>query len=238
MLMLLTIPPLLLALLHCSLAFSPHTRTLQQRPSLTQRHAVVEWLDAMMAHGLHDETLPTLLSTLYTTAVDLTPAHGHSNPLFGPPDPYLAAGRSIAPTTAGVEPASTPDWAPAVQAALAKGWKVLDGTNLHQEPVLPGFAPTRGFLPSHEANVPEETPATFAAQVEWAARFLNVIDKLPYAALAYGMVEFFLLRPNVDRYREDIEAEPMRAAMETAVVTSVRVGVFLVIAIVTTGIFG
>lgn len=203
--------------------------------------------DAMLPDEATSTTLATLLSTLYTTTVDHVfqpAAHGHTQPLWGPPDPYLSAGRSIAPPTKalmdmGIVPAdgSAVESLPAnVQTAVSKGWHVLNGDNIKSQSLLPGFSPTRGILPQH-SPVPEETPETFAAQVEWAARYMNVVDKLPYAALAYGMVEFFLLRPGIDRYKEDVEDEPARAFIETVKVTGVRLGVFFVIAIVTAGAF-
>lgn len=201
-------------------------------------------------------SLQTLLSTLYSAdaSVLLKPAHEHTQPLWGPPDPYLTAGRSIAPTAKGLlglglgtaaDPATSSassdvaaELAPQVQSALSHGWKVLDATRVQPERSLPGFVEPSGFLPHHNPAIPPETPETFAAQVEWAAKFLNAIDKLPYVALSYAMVEFFLLRPNLDAYKEDIEDDPARAVAETIKVTTVRMGVFLVLAVVTVGMFG
>jgi hypothetical protein len=199
----------------------------------------------------HHHVFQTLLSTLYASDVSvlLKPAHEHTQPLWGPPDPYLTAGKSIAPSAKalldmGIEKSSataaitSPELSEKVQTALSKGWKVLDASHIQAQRLLPGFAETRGILPRHDAVVPEETPETFAAQVEWAAQFMNVIEKIPYAALAYGMIEFFLLRPNIDQYKEDIEDEPARAFADTVKVTGVRMGMFAVVAIVTLVLFG
>lgn len=187
-------------------------------------------------------SIESILSTMYTsTQAMLKPAHGHSQPFWGPPDPYLS-GKSLAPPAKalldmGIQKSDDVQLlAPDVQAAAAKGWKLLDSTRTQVETILPGFAPTRGILPYHD-RIPDETDESFAAQVDWAARYLNVIDKIPYAAFAYGLVEFFLLRPNLDLYKEDIEAEPTRTVMDTVTVTGVRVGVFAVIALVTVGMF-
>jgi hypothetical protein len=125
-----------------------------------------------------------------------------------------------------------------VQSALSHGWTVLNGAQLKPLSVMPGFEPTRGILPVHDANLPLETADSLAAQVSWAAGFLNVIDILPYVALSYAMVEFFILRPNLDWYKEDVEQEPGRVVMETVVTTGVRVGVFAVLAAITTILFG
>ena len=178
------------------------------------------------------EQLEGLLSTLY--ASNLQPAHGHSQPLWGPPDPYLTAGKSIPPSMAANLPAPT-ELPESAQALVNKGYHVVNGADWHALNVLPGFAPTRGFLPGHQA-IPE-TPESFAAQVEWAAGFLNVIDALPYVAFGYALIEFFLLRPNLDVYAEEV-AESGGPAREALVTTAVRVGALCVVAIVTTGIMG
>lgn len=203
-------------------------------------------------HGPEEATtsLSSILSTLYSATAEgvLQPAHGHSQPLFGPPDPYLSAGKSIAPPAKalldmGVEKANVISGGDLtlpsdVKAAIAKGWTVLDGSHMKPEDVLPGFAKTGGILPQHNPRIVPDSPETFAAQVEWSARFLNVVDKLPYMALAYGLVDFFLLKPNLDLYKEDVEEEPSAIFMETASATAFRMGVFAVIAVVTLGMFG
>ncbi len=220
------------------------------------------------AHQYLDSLVSTIMLSSSKAAL-LSPAHGHSQPLFGPPDPYLTSGRSIAPTsmqalqdmiqssttTTTTAPSSPTDGdvAPqlseglqsAISNAVSKGWKVLDANQLHSSSqgrgnVLPGFSETRGILPNHEMNVPEETSDSLARQVEWSARFLNVMDKLPSAALFYVVVDFFLLRParDVMYYKEEVEEDPTRAAVETVSLTAIRVGVFAVIAVVTLMLFG
>ena len=186
---------------------------------------------------------------MYASAAKLEPAQGHSNPFWGPPDPYLEAGKSIVPSAKsmmelGVSKGSTlvrsssssvPD---VVQSALAKGWNVIDGSRIKEttEAVLPGFSETRGILPAH-SSIPE-TPESFARQVEWAAKFMPVVDKLPIVALWYGLVELFLLRPGLDIYKEDIEEDRDMVVSETAAVTGVRFAVFCVIGVMTSVIFG
>jgi len=172
----------------------------------------------------------------------LKPAMEHTQPLWGPPDPYLTAGHSIAPSARaladlGVDPnAIHESWPALAQAAVKDGIRVIDSAALHAERFLPGFTPTGGILAEHAA-IPE-TPATFAAQVEWSAGFLNVVDKLPEAAFLYALVEFFFLRPGIDRYTEDVELEPARAFTESVAVTGVRLCMFSIVAAVTTTIFG
>ncbi|GAX10226.1 hypothetical protein FisN_3Lu438 [Fistulifera solaris] len=153
----------------------------------------------------------------------LKPATEHTQPLWGPPDPYLSAGKSIAPSA---------------KALADMGITNLDGAAIHAQTLLPGFSPTRGILQTHVMGLPAETPETFAAQVEWSARFLNVIDQIPTIVIAYALVEFFLLRPNLDLYLEDIREQPTRIMAGTVAVTGVRLGVFFVIGILTCTIFG
>jgi hypothetical protein len=240
-----------------SLAFSPvNMKPASQLPLITTRQQMV--VDPQhVASAVSSPELPALLSTMLSTAV--VTAHGHSNPLFGPPDAILAAGKSVAPsakamvdlgitqikTAADILPTgagttTTPAFAQSVQVAMTRGWKVLSDANIMNGggTHLPGFQETSGILPYHNPNLPVETPETFAASVQWGASFFQVIEKLPYAAFWYALVEFFILRPGIDLYKEDIENDPNGAIMETLTVTGVRMGAFLIIAVVTTSMFG
>ena len=184
------------------------------------------------------------LPSLTTAASQLLkPAAEHTQPLWGAPDPYLSSGHSIAPsakslTDLGVASLDTSTLTESAQKAASNGWHLLDSTRLSAENLLPGFSRTGGLLPFHEAGLPAETPETFAAQVEWSARFLNVIDNLPAVAFAYALVEFFLLRPNIDVYQEEIQQEPSEVLSATVAVTSVRMAAFAVISVVTCTVFG
>jgi hypothetical protein len=190
-----------------------------------------------------------LLTTTTNVAAMLKPAAGHTQPFWGPPDPYLTAGKSIPPSTKGLEnvgviPPAITDLPEPVQLTMKAGYKVLDASTIQQESVLPGFTPVSGILPFHNPMVPPETPATFAAQVEWSAKFINVIDKLPEAAFVYALIEFFILRPGLDLYKEDIELQQQAEGSvgsltyETLAVTAIRIGVFFIIAVFTNLIFG
>jgi hypothetical protein len=210
-----------------------------------------------------ESTTTFLSSSTSSSAAYLQPAHEHTQPLWGPPDPYLSAGKSIAPltppgptsaggVTAALDAAGTtssssssssstvsPELAQQARLAAARGWDVLDAQHIKAGAALPGFAETGGILPRHVPNLPlEETPATFAAQIEWSAAFLRVVDRLPYAALLYALVEFLVLRPNVDLYKEDVEDDPGRALADSVKVTTVRLGAFAVVAILTLVVFG
>lgn len=193
---------------------------------------------------LNQGTIESVLSTMYTVTADtlLQPAQGHSQPFWGPPDPYLTAGKSIAPTAQGlvnlgIEKTSLAELPDQVKIAASNGWKILDSASIQAEKWMPGFSPTGGILSGHNPRIPDETPETFAAQVEWSARFLNVVDKLPEAAFMYALVEFFLLRPNIDIYKEDIAEEPGAVFLESVATTGVRLAAFALVAFVTTIIF-
>jgi hypothetical protein len=191
-------------------------------------------------HPLHasfrttDRThFPTVSMTM------LKPAMEHTQPLWGPPDPYLSAGKSLAPKLSDVAATNTETWSEEARTLLKHGVQILDGSSLHAERVLPGFTPTGSLLSPHSvSSYDASTPAVWAATVEWAADFANVIDKLPIAALVYVLVEFFLLRPNLDLYKEDVEVDPTRALTDAVAVTGVRVAMFCVVAVVTVGVFG
>lgn len=231
-----------------AIAFQPTSRV--QQPTTVRRMAAVDPNDlANIAAAIHHHSdvssWDAILSTLYsTTAEVLKPAHGHSQPLFGPPDPWLTGPpHSIPPPNLkalDLPPATPTDQLPEVaQAAIQKGLKVVDASKWQAGggSTLPGFKPTGGILPQH-ANVPEANMESFTAQVFGSARFLNVLEKIPMAAFVYVLVDFFLLRPDVDLYKEDIEEEPLEVAAETLAVTGVRLGVLFLIGFVTLVIFG
>lgn len=193
----------------------------------------------------HHPTLDAVLSTLYSTTADglLQPAHGHSQPFFGAPDPWLSSGHSIAPNlkALGIDATVTPkeQLPEAAQAALQKGWKVVDAAKFQAGggSTLPGFKQTGGILPEH-SKIPEVTMASFTNQAFVSAKFLKVVEKLPMAAFVYVLIDFFLLRPNVDLYKEDIEEEPLEVAAETVAVSGIRLGVFFLIGFLTVVLFG
>lgn len=194
-----------------------------------------------------ENSISALLSTSLTPS--LPSAHGHSNPMFGPPDPFLEAGKSIAPSakalssmgiTAPNTPAEMiPDASPALQesvsTAMNKGWKFLDSATLQGAKAginhLPGFSDTHGILGTRLP--PLESSESFAAEVKWAAGYFDVMDKLPLVALGYVLLEFFILRPGIDLYKEDIEDDPEGALADSISVTIVRVAAFAFLSVMT-----
>jgi hypothetical protein len=235
---------LLLSLHESSLAFnSPQARVRRSTElSLVDPNDIASIMSS--AHGVPSE-VSALLSTALSAAIPA--AHGHANPVFGSPDPYLLAGKSIAPsvkalTDMGIVPAKTvgdllPD-APegfqhAVAEAVKKGWNILDTSRIHGsgENHLPGFSDTRGIFGTR--MVPFDTAQSFAAEVQWANNYFSVMDKLPFVAFYYALVEFFILRPGVDLYKEEIEDAPEGVLADTISVGVVRLGAFAVISFLT-----
>lgn len=99
---------------------------------------------------------------------------------------------------------------------------------------LPGQTPTRSLLAPHvEETVHPDSPEGFVARMRGAGTILPVIDKLPFVAFYYALVEFFFLRPNVDLYKEEVEDDPAGVTAETVSDIAVRVGILFVIAMVT-----
>jgi len=235
-----------LSLLHANAAFQTSQRAARQNFELYS--AGVDPTDLMSVLSASDSTpaeLAAFLSTTLSTAI--TTAHGHSNPMFGPPDPYLAAGKSIAPSAKalmdmGIQPAKSasemvPESSQALQqylnTAMSKGWNVLDASKIKVSGAnhLPGFEDTKGIFGVREARL--ETPESFSAEVKWAAGYFNVMNKLPFVAFYYALAEFFILRPGVDMYKEDIEDDPEGVLADTVSVSIVRFGVFALIAMLT-----
>lgn len=223
-----------------------------QRSTTARRMAAIDPNDCanvVSAIHHHHPHLDAILSTLYSATVDsglLKPAHGHSQPLFGPQDPWLTSGKSIPPPnlkaligTDNMAPATVSENLPeAAKAIIEKGGKFVDASKWQAGggATLPGFKPTGGILP--RSNVPDASMESFTAQVFSSAKFLKVLERIPLAAFVYVFIDFFFLRPDVDLYKEDIEEEPLEVAAETVAVTGVRLGVFFLIGFLTLIIFG
>jgi hypothetical protein len=198
----------------------------------------------LLAQLVYLDGAPSTVVAIPSVASNLRPATGHSQPLFGPPDPYLTAGKSIAPSTKvlldmGVDVSSKSDLRGA-----AGSLPIMDGSMLKPAAgVLPGFAPTHGILPTSTLmTLPGggiggvETPATALVNTQWSLGIVDVVDKLPQAVFLYALVDFFILKPNIDLYKEDIEAEPGTITLDWATGMLVRLATFGVIAAVTNAI--
>ncbi len=235
-----------LSLCHTYVAFhTPHVSTSRTTKLHVTGVDPTDFLSFVSTGQSFPSEITAFLSTTLSTAIPV--AHGHANPMFGPPDPYLAAGKSIAPSAKalvnlGITSTKTvnemlPESPEALQqyltAVIKKGWNVLDASTIKVLDTnhLPGFTDTRGIFGSRA--LPLESPESFAAEVKWAAGYFNVMNKLPFVAFYYALAEFFFLRPGVDMYKEEIEDDPEGVLADTISVSIVRFGVFALIAMLT-----
>jgi hypothetical protein len=157
-----------------------------------------------------------------------------------PDDPLLLANKSIPPASAqaGISKTNIENLPESLQAAIAKGWNFIDAQSIHAESVFPGFRQTGSILQQRIQHAPsEDSPETFAAIVQWSAGFLNVVDKLPYVALGYALFEFFVVRADLDWFKEDVEDAPAEVTMEAIGTTSVRFGALMVLSFLTVCFF-
>jgi hypothetical protein len=154
------------------------------------------------------------------------------------PTPEGLRGLSIVPPSTSAKellPEASEAVQKKAQAAMDTGMQILD-----EQKILgggfssfAGFEPTRSILAPHiEETVSPDSPIKFAARMRGAETILPVIDKLPFVAFYYALVEFFFLRPNVDLYKEEIEDDPIGVTAETISDIAVRVGFLFVIVMV------
>mmetsp|Transcript_25969 Transcript_25969/g.71254 ORF Transcript_25969/g.71254 Transcript_25969/m.71254 type:complete len:253 (+) Transcript_25969:262-1020(+) len=124
------------------------------------------------------------------------------------------------------------------QQAFDNGFKVMDATKfVHGGGAsLPGFSETNSMLAPHVTPYPQSGTVTgeypqfeVGDRLALAYYLLEYVQKLPYVAFAYVLVEFFFLRSGVDLYKEDIEDDPSGVLAETVSDTGVRVGLLVVL---------
>jgi len=239
---------------------SDYANTFDPFSSSTTTTATAAVQSSSLSSSLSSSSLDSSSLHLSLDRLLLKPAHEHTNPLFGPPDKYLKAGHSIAPNLKAFQDdgsiiTTTPmDQLPTIaQEAVKQGYTIVDASHFTSAAtaaaaagsgsgssgsILPGFYETKGILPHHVPDIPDETMITFGNQIIGAAKFMNVFEKLPYIAFAYVLIDFFLLRPNIDLYKEDIEDDPTDIFAETLAVTGTRLATFCIIGIVTVTLFG
>jgi hypothetical protein len=129
------------------------------------------------------------------------------------------------------------------QEAISYGYNIMDGTKIIKGggAALPGFKEMGSILQPHVIPGPGEEsittpqlvpePYMFKARLEYVSMLLKVLEKIPYVAFGYALLEFFFLRSNVDIYKEDIEDDPAGVFAETVSDVGVRVGLLFVLAV-------
>ncbi|VEU35363.1 unnamed protein product [Pseudo-nitzschia multistriata] len=130
--------------------------------------------------------------------------------------------------------------------ALENGYKVMDASGFTRGggSSLPGFAETNSLLAPHVSPYPMSGTVTgdypmfeLGDRLALSYWLLEYVQRLPYIAFAYVLVEFFFLRSDVDLYKEDVEDDPSGVLAETVSDTGVRVGLFLVLTLFTYVVF-
>mmetsp|Transcript_24960 Transcript_24960/g.34913 ORF Transcript_24960/g.34913 Transcript_24960/m.34913 type:complete len:266 (+) Transcript_24960:198-995(+) len=205
----------------------------------------------VMDESIHaaQNTYETLMSTLVAPAMKLTPAHEHVNPLFGPPDQYLQAGKSIAPMNpnafqdAGLtvpKPLDQVDLPEDFQKIMMQNKRaVLDPNSITAfDNVMPGFKKSVDAGSSVSNRFSGVTPgdisqATMEEEMKYAIYNMHVIRKLPMAALLYVLTEFFLIKPVADMYAEDIEDDRVGVMTDQVSVYGMRAVSILAITVLT-----
>jgi len=129
------------------------------------------------------------------------------------------------------------------QQAMDSGWKVIDATKFVHggQPSFPGFSETKSIVAPHLLPGPSDEAVTmtdwpqnmFKARMEYVSTIIRAIQKLPYVAFGYVLLEFFFLRSGVDIYKEDVEDDPSGVLAETVSDNGVRVAIFFGLAVFT-----
>ena len=181
--------------------------------------------------------LEAIFSTLYSSAIKLQPAHGHSQALFGPVDPYLLKMQSILPApNAGanlgatvVDEASIPE---KIMGAFeyARRGDFVDPTHILRVDgdAPPGFVSPNTFFPKLQ-----EVPMTQDYQLgvlNAEVGNLRALQKIPIAAFITVLVDFFLVTPGMEIFKEEIEENGEQVTRESAMAGASRVAVLAIVA--------
>lgn len=194
---------------------------------------------------LNHPTLEALFSTLYTTSVQLQPAHGHEQTLFGPVDPYLLKMQSIVPASgAGADlgapmfdEASIPD---ALRGAFdyARRGNFVDPTHVLRVDgaAPPGFVTPGALFPPLQ-SVPQTRDYQLGV-LDAEVGNLRKLQNIPIAAFLTVLVDFFLVTPGMEVFKEEIDENGEEVARESAVAGTARVAVLAVVAGLTLALSG
>jgi hypothetical protein len=216
------------------------TSSRQLSSPTTQRNLAVDPSDIASSVNqiadlqLQHPTMEALISTLYAGTAKLPEAHGHSQSLFGPIDVYLTKMQSIAPATKGtlptvIEEAAIPD---KIRGAFdfARRGDFVDPTNIVRidGDAPPGFSKVDSFFPVLQSP-PTSTDYQLGVMNQEVFN-LRALQKVPIAAFITVLVDFFLVSPGMEIFKEEIEEDGDRIMQETAVTGVARVAVLAVVA--------
>lgn len=181
-------------------------------------------------------TMEALISTLYTATIKNPEAHGHSQSLFGPVDVYLKQMESIAPATKGtlptiVQDADIPDKIRGTFDYARAKPNFVDPTTIIRidSDASPGFAKMGNFFPNRMAT-PAPTTDYQLGVMNQEVFNLRALQKVPLAALLTVIVDFFVVSPGIEVFKEEIEEEGDRVMQEAVMAGTARVAVLAVVA--------
>lgn len=234
------VPILLLVLtMPTALAFVPAAASSSSQK--TERMLAVDPLDITSMHDQiadHSPTLDAIMSTLYASAAKLQPAHGHEQPLFGSPDPYLSKFQSIVPN-ANYHPttptlAQESDIPDKIRGAIdyARRGDFVDPTTISRVDgaAPPGFDKFNSIWSTAPNRPISQTTDYTLGVLNQEVRNLRALQKIPIAAFLTVVVDFFLVTPGMDIYKEEIDEDGDLVNKEAAVAGAARVAVLAVVA--------
>jgi len=141
-------------------------------------------------------------------------------------------------SVAELVPDATPEMQQSIKSAIKGGYKFIDASKMLEgsgASHFRGFAETKGILA--QPMVHEMKEKQWGQLVDNVLSQVHVLDKLPTAAFLYLLVEFFILRPNVDLYKEDIEEDATGVLIESTVSIGVRMVALAIVGVITLIIF-
>lgn len=184
------------------------------------------------------ETTQGLAALLSTTYSDVATASNHGS-FFGVPfgarDPYFN-GMSIPPrfdpedVKEGITAATSSLSAGGSATASAGDVPILDLSQMTIDRVMPGFRVPGGLPPANELPISEELTK---GELEMNLRQADIISRLPNAALVFVLIDFFLVSPGIDVYKEDIEDERSEIVIDKVGGLAIRFALLMAIGFAT-----
>lgn len=222
----------------------PHA-SFTQRETLRDMSVDPSDIGSSMDQILEHPALEALFSTLYTATMKLEPAHGHVQSLFGPVDPYLLKMQSIVPAPNAGDALGTPAFDEASIPEKLKGafeyarrGEFVDPTHVLRidGDAPPGFNPPETFFPKLQA--PPQTQDYQLGILNAEVGNLRALQKVPIAAFITVLVDFFLVTPGMEVFKEEIEENSEEITRESAIAGTARVAVLAIVAGLTLAMSG
>lgn len=218
--------PLLLCLIQSSLAFTGVNQLQRNRAALK---AIVDPNDIISAasHVKHTTDFQALLTTMVSATIK--PVQEHAEPLY-PRKDTMTLGEFKALADLGAKhvtsakelfPTVSAEFQKFLDRQISEGWLVMDYEKIADlaDKDLPGkTAIPDSALKFNSVQSPRGENLSLATLVK-----VNLVfEHVPLIAIVYAFIEFFIVRPGIGLYKEDIEDEPSFLREEFISVTIVR----------------